>query len=70
MSAEKRVQITVEERRRIRDSMSEEDRRKLFQEADSRTMQRLFSGGADEASRFEARFEQIEKRLETLESKK
>ena len=67
MSAETRVQITDEERRRIRDSMSEEDRRKLFQEADSRTMQRLMSGNMGS---IEARFEQIGKRLATLESKK
>ena len=50
--------------------MSEEDRKKLFQEANDRTMQRLFSGTTDDVSRFEARLEQIEKRLEVLEVKR
>jgi len=69
MSAETRVQFTDEERRRHRDSLSPEERRELSQKASHRTMQQLFSGGADEVSRFEARLERIEKRLETLESK-
>jgi len=69
MSAETRVQFTDEERRRHRDSLSPEERRELSQKASHRTMQQLFSGGTDEVSRFEARLERIEKRLETLESK-
>ena len=67
MSAETRVQFTDEERRKIRDSLSPEERRELSQKASLRTMQQLFSGGTDDVSRFEARLVQIEKRLETLE---
>ena len=71
MSTETRVQITDEERRRHRDSMSEEDRRKFREESDKRTMQRLFSGGDDARFRpIESRLEQIEKRLDVLELKK
>ena len=71
MSTEKQVQITAEERRRVRDSMSEEDRRKLFQESNDRTMLQLFgigTGGMDSQreSSIEARLERIEKRLDEL----
>jgi len=76
MSAETRVQITDEERRRIRDSMSPEERRQLSEESRDRAMQQIMFGITDDAfhrekeQQFEARLEQIEKRLDVLELKK
>ena len=59
--------LTDEERIRIRDQMSDEDRRKLFEESSNRAMLQLMTGARN--TTLEARLEQIEKRLETLELK-
>ena len=69
MSAETRLQFTDEERRRIRDSLSPEERRELSQKVGHRTMQQLFSGETDDMSRIEARLERVEKRLDELSLK-
>jgi len=67
MYGEIQLKVTDEERRRHRDSLSEEERRELSAKSHDRTMQRFFSGNMGS---IESRFEQIEKRLETLESEK
>ena len=59
--------VTDEERRRHRDSMSEEERRQLSAKFQDRTTQWILSGNMGS---IEARLEQIEKRLELLEVKR
>jgi len=63
------TKITDEERIRIRDAMSEEERWERFEAHRNRSVLRSQSGKVDDVSRIEARLEQIEKRLETLELK-
>ena len=62
--------LTDEERIRIRDQMSEEERWNLFVARTSRPTSRVRSVGTDDVRPIEARLEQIEKRLETLEMKR
>jgi len=58
--------VTDEERRRHRDSLSDEQRREILNASHDRTMQWIMSGSVGAV---EARLTQIEKRLETLELK-
>ena len=63
--------VTDEERVRYRDSMSEEERQKRFQERSDHTMLQLFGIGtsgmdSQRESAIEARLERIEKRLDEL----
>ena len=62
--------LTDEERIRIRDQMSEEERWNLFVARTSRSTSRVRSGGTDDVRPIEARLEQIERRLDTLEMKR
>ena len=52
-------------RRKIRDSLSDEDRRIISDASHERTMKRLMSEN-DDISRIESRLERIEKRLDEL----
>ena len=63
------TKITDEERIRIRDAMSEEERWARFEAHRNRSALRSQSGKTNDVSRIEARLTQIEKRLETLEMK-
>ena len=63
------TKITDEERIRIRDAMSEAERWERFEAHRNRSALQSHSGKTDDAFRIEARLEQIEKRLETLELK-
>jgi hypothetical protein len=61
----------IEERIKIRDSLDDDARRKIFEAAHQRRIARQMSGGGTERENaLEARLERIEQRLETLETKK
>ena len=64
---ELRGQMTDEERIRYRDQLSDDERRKLHEEASFRAMPWGMLGKVETVS---ARLDQIEKRLDTLELKK
>ena len=67
MYGELQEKVTDEERRRHRDSLSDEERRQLSAKSQDRTTQWILSGNKEP---IESRLEQIEKRLEVLELKK
>jgi hypothetical protein len=71
MRSDERRVFTDEERRRYRDSLSEEERQRRFYERSDRTMLQLLgietNGMASQReSSIEARLDRIEKRLEEL----